>query len=296
MGGNVFDKAKPIPLKNVEPTLKAFYNEFREIFPDFPTDQIVTLGSAGKKDLSGDLDIAIDKVHLNTTTFPQFSKEKIEEHEKVFTKRAKTATKEQIRLRAVITNLGEILEEKGFTVGFKSTSAGTLHILYPQITPELTVNGHVQIDIMFGNVEWLRFAYYSKNYDGNVKGLHRTQLLVALFSEAGYTFSHSYGIKKKDTQEIVAKTVEEAKKILKDICGLTDDEILHDYYKLGEYIVFNCDPAFVSRIFKTYLKILDSTRVDIPENLQPVWIEYKEELELTGKFLPENSKLQKYIK
>ena len=47
-------------------------------------------------------------------------------------------------------------------------------------------------------------------YKDNVKGLHRTQLLVALLANKGYTFSHTMGIKNKDTQEKVASTPEEA--------------------------------------------------------------------------------------
>jgi hypothetical protein len=42
----------------------------------------------------------------------------------------------------------------------------------------------------------------------------------------------------------------------------------------------------------TYFKILDSTRADIPDNLQEEWIGRKDRLVLSGKFLPENSKLK----
>ena len=40
-----------------------------------------------------------------------------------------------------------------------------------------------------------------------------------------------------------------------------------------------------------YLKILDSTRTDIPENLQQYWIDNQERLGLKGKFLPDVSNL-----
>jgi hypothetical protein len=40
--------------------------------------------------------------------------------------------------------------------------------------------------------------------------------------------------------------------------------------------------------------ILDRTRADIPEDLQAYWIDNQERLKLTGKFLPDNSKLKKY--
>jgi hypothetical protein len=47
-------------------------------------------------------------------------------------------------------------------------------------------------------------------------------------------------------------------------------------------------------VYDTYLKILDSTRCDIPEDLQQYWIDNQERLGLKGKFLPDNSNLTQY--
>ena len=44
-------------------------------------------------------------------------------------------------------------------------------------------------------------------------------------------------------------------------------------------------------IIDRYLKILDSTRADIPDNLQQYWIDNQDRLGLKGKFLPDNSNL-----
>jgi hypothetical protein len=44
----------------------------------------------------------------------------------------------------------------------------------------------------------------------------------------------------------------------------------------------------------SYLKILDSTRADIPDNLQQYWIDNQSRLVLKGKFLPDTSNLVKY--
>ena len=49
-------------------------------------------------------------------------------------------------------------------------------------------------------------------------------------------------------------------------------------------------------VYDTYLKILDSTRADIPEDLQSYWIDNQERLGLKGKFLPDNSNLVQYKK
>ena len=45
---------------------------------------------------------------------------------------------------------------------------------------------------------------------------------------------------------------------------------------------------------KIYLKILESTRADIPGDLQEYWLAHKDEYGLTGKFLPDDSNLRKY--
>ena len=45
-----------------------------------------------------------------------------------------------------------------------------------------------------------------------------------------------------------------------------------------------------------YLKILDSTRADIPTDLQDYWIKNQDRLGLKGKFLPDESALIKYKK
>ena len=70
-----------------------------------------------------------------------------------------------------------------------------------------------------------------------------------------------------------------------------DFDILSNYFKLEPYLHETLDKVEYLNIMKVYLKILDRTRTDIPENLQNLWKHYKSELELSGKFLPESSKL-----
>ncbi len=130
---------------------------------------------------------------------------------------------------------------------------------------------------------------------GNVKGLHRTQLLVSLFSHKGYTFSHNYGVKSKETQEIVANTPQQAIDLLNSSYGLDlDRDTIGDYFKLIEALEVGLSPEDLNAVYDTYLKILDSTRADIPEDLQAYWIENQERLGLKGRFLPDNSNLTQY--
>ena len=53
-------------------------------------------------------------------------------------------------------------------------------------------------------------------------------------------------------------------------------------------------PEQYDHLTNVYFKILDSTRADIPDDLQPLWIQKQSKLGLTGKFLPDTSKLIQY--
>jgi len=61
-----------------------------------------------------------------------------------------------------------------------------------------------------------------------------------------------------------------------------------------DYLKKNLPQEELNKVFDTYLKILDSTRADIPEDLQDYWIQNQDRLGLKGKFLPDNSNLTKY--
>ena len=61
-----------------------------------------------------------------------------------------------------------------------------------------------------------------------------------------------------------------------------------------DYIKDNLPTDKLNGILDRYLKILDSTRADIPNDLQQYWIDNQDRLGLKGKFLPDNSNLTKY--
>jgi tagatose-1,6-bisphosphate aldolase non-catalytic subunit AgaZ/GatZ len=128
-----------------------------------------------------------------------------------------------------------------------------------------------------------------------VKGLHRTQLLVALFANKGYIFSHNYGVKNRDTQEIEASTPAQAIELLNKLYKADfTPEILENYFSVMDSLKNNLSEQDLNRVYDIYLKILDSTRADIPEDLQDYWIKNQERLQLKGKFLPDDSNLVKY--
>lgn len=300
MGGNVFGNTAPIKKEDIKPTLLEFFRQFKRVFPKAEPffREMKTLGSVGKKDYSGDIDLALSEKSFDNVEDWGLDREHIMQLFQAFKKRARTATDDLLMKRAVIVAIAQKVEssDSQIAVDVKGSASGALFLSFPQYDPTgKQLEENVQIDINVGDVDWLEFAYHSNTYSGNVKGLHRTQLLVSLFSNKGYTFSHNYGVKDRDSQEIVANNPQQAIDVLNKEYGLNlDRDTVGDYFKLIETLEAGLSPEDLNRVYDIYLKILDSTRADIPEDLQSYWIQNQERLGLKGKFLPDNSNLIKY--
>lgn len=300
MGGNVFVTARPIKKEYIKPTLLEFFKQLTEVFPKAGPyfRGMKTLGSVGKKDYSGDIDLALSGDAFKNIEDWGLDATYVQQLFDGFKKRAKTSSDDQLMKRAVIVAIAQKIEESGKEIGVdvKGSSAGALFMAFPQYDEQGNkLEESVQIDINVGDVDWLSFAYYSDAYKGNIKGLHRTQLMLALFSVKGYTFSHNYGVKNKETQEIEASTPAQAIELLNRVYEFTiTPEILSNYFKLQEFIKQNLSKEDLEKVYDTFVKILDSTRADIPEDLQQYWIDNQDRLGLKGKFLPDDSNLKKY--
>jgi len=302
MGGNVFDSTAPIKKEHIKPTLKEFLRQFKNIFPKAEPffREMKTLGSVGKKDYSGDIDLALAGSSFDDINDWGLDEKHVQALFQGFKKRARTSTDDQLMKRAVIVAVAQKISDADTEIiaDIKGSGAGALFLLFPQYDETNQVVGqNVQIDINVGDVDWLSFAYHSATYAGNVKGLHRTQLMVSLFSHKGYIFSHNYGVKNRDTQEIVANNPQQAVDLLNSLYGLklTRDTV-GDYFKLMETLEAGLSKEDLYGVYDTYLRILDKTRCDIPEDLQEYWIQNQDRLALTGKFLPDNSNLIQYKK
>lgn len=296
MGGNVFTGSGPIKRENIKPTLARFIQDFLRVFPKAKGhfEGIKTLGSVGKKEESGDIDLALDEKAFNNIKDWGLSQKDVDMYFTQFQKRARSATKHQLMKRAIVCCIADKLEAETSRIktNTKQSGAGTLFCQYPQFDKNGNfLDKEVQIDINIGDIDWLQFAYYSDSYQGNVKGLHRTQLMLSLFAHKGYNFSHNYGVKNKETGELVANSPKKAIELLNSLYGFNlNQEILQNYHKLQDYLKKQLGDE-IHPIWDRYLKILDSTRCDIPDDLQEYWLDNQDRLGLTGKFLPTNSKL-----
>ena len=307
-GGNVFGTTTSIEKDNIEPTVEKFVDQLSRIFPAKASTfkSFEKLGSAGKKDVSGDIDLSYDIKNLfpdgKTPDFKGWGIDEQKYNDLVaqFAKRARNASPEKIQLRAMIVLIGEKINDAlpDVEVDDKASGSGSIFCAIPQYDPSgKKLDKAVQTDINIGNPGWLRFSYYSHSYSGNVKGLHRTQLMLSLFANKGRTFGHSTGVVDKETGEREASTPQEAIALLNKLYGfkLTQD-ILDDYFKLEDFMKKNLSTEEYNSAMDRYLKILDSTRADIPDNLQQYWIDNQDRLGLKGKFLPDISNLTQYKK
>ena len=310
MGGNVFkDKTDSIKIQNIEPTLNQYFAELKALFPKkafiFNSKCFISLGSVGKKPTSGDIDLGIDIAHLLDfkNLIPSINEwglnvESIQTEMNLLQKRARTSTPEQCMIKAFLKILTEYINSHAPNLycDENKVTAGNIFGLFPQYNPDGTQVGiGVQIDWMVGDIEWIKFSYYSSSYPvgSNVKGLHRTQLMLAAFQVANLSFNHTSGVKDKDTGLIIATTPEEAlvelNSRLKTHITISDAA---EYYKLQSILEDELRADRYSLMLDTYFKILESTRCDIPDNLQFQWKKRKDRLGLMGKFLPDNSALK----
>jgi len=308
-GGNVFaGKTASIKLEHIAPTLEAYFKELKHIFPKkamiFNLDHFKPLGSVGKKPMSGDIDLGIDSKSLLDHTMSDKSMEQWNIDPKAvhvefakLEKRAKTASPEMLLMKAFLKQLTLYINSHApslYCDPIKVTN-GNIFGLFPQINDKgYEVGIGVQIDWLIGSMDWLTFSYHSDIYpiESNVKGLHATQGLLALFQVADMSFNHTTGVKDKITGNVIAtdpnKALEVLSKALKVKITVEDR---NNFYKLFD-VVKKLPKIKYDQWVDTYLKILDSTRCDVPDILQQEWKKRKIKLSLTGKYLPMESALR----
>ena len=206
-GGNVFkDNAGTILTKRINradvlPTIK-----WLETVTGLElTDHL--LGTTGKKETSGDLDIAIDANEVNKDEFAA-------------------------KLGEYISKQGsdpkQWIKKSGVSVHFKTPIKGD------------EANGYVQSDFMFGEREWMKWSMTGGREGSELKGAHRHVILASIAKTKGMKWSFQNGLMNRDTNEVITKDPNEiAKKLLGQTAtpkNLQDPEAIIDYIiKLPNY-------------------------------------------------------------
>jgi len=165
------------------------------------------LGTTGKKDTSGDLDLAIDANAVDKNEFAA-------------------------KLADYITKKGgnpkEWIKKSGISVHFKTPIKGD------------EKNGYVQSDFMFGEPNWMKFSLQGGKEGSELKGAHRHIILSSIARNRGMKWSANNGLMSGDGKELVSKDGNEiAKKLLGQtatIKDLADPEAIIDFIiKLPNY-------------------------------------------------------------
>ena len=174
-GGNVFKTADGQPAttrisrENVVPTVQWL----EQLTGLNLVDNM--LGSTGRKETSGDLDLGIDE-----------------------TKITKDILIQQLLKRGVDKN---DIRKSGDSVHLKTPILGDAS------------NGFVQTDFMFGDPEFQKFALNTG--DSDFKGVHRAILLASIAKAQNMKWSYKNGLVDRETNEIISKNPAEiAQKLL----------------------------------------------------------------------------------
>ena len=289
MGGNAFKEiTRRVTREEVFGTI--FWIE--ENWPDFKQDiRDCLLGSAGKNDESGDIDI---NVCSDTYDFAQTAE--------------------------LFTNL----------LGEEHVKARPgNHQIFMAVPINGTGPDRVQVDLMFGNFKWQAFSYFSTKVDENFlprytwnkniqppcsrfKGLYRTELLKAvtafrsdwmlfdgdeLIARVGPTFFHDRGLvwryRYKPMRKDGTSRVKDFKEVSRDefleifpgaVCATNDVEndpqqacklLFNQYISSNDTMTFEQIVRLIesyrldkASIYKIYLERLNSLNVEIPADFK----------------------------
>jgi hypothetical protein len=206
-GGNVFKDpegtvlTKRINRADVMPTIQWLEN----ITGLELTDNL--LGTTGKKETSGDLDIAVNANEVDKNEFAAKLGEYI--------KKQGSDPKDWIR-------------KSGVSVHFKTPIKGDDNL------------GYVQADFMFGEPEWMKWSLQGGKEGSEYRGVHRHQLLSSIARARGMKWSANSGLMSGDGKDLISKDPNEiAKKLLGQMAGPKDiasvEDIINVVKKLPNY-------------------------------------------------------------
>lgn len=125
------------------------------------------LGTTGKKETSGDLDLAVDAAVV--------SKDVLIKH----------------------------LLNRGIPASDIKKSGDNVHLKTPiNGNPEL---GHVQTDFMFGDPKWQHFSLQGSPAGSPFKGVHRHLLLASIAKAQGMKWSYKNGLMDRATNQVISQ-------------------------------------------------------------------------------------------
>lgn len=155
-GGGAVPGVGTIHISEIQPTLTKLSDDLE--FPFNLNDFVV--GSTGKSEYSGDIDVVIDKIWYDGS---------VEDMHK--------------DLKSIFTDTDI------------ARHGAQLHIKYPIVNfnsafaDRLPRTGFVQVDFIFGDLEWEKFYHYSPGEESGYKGFHRNIAISAITSATAVLLS-----------------------------------------------------------------------------------------------------------
>jgi hypothetical protein len=288
-GGNVFTGTEydtdDILLNNIKPTIDEFVSTLSSIFPKKKStftslsDSSNWVGSTGKKPKSGDVDLAYSSEYffkdgqIDTEGWGVDQNEYTQLYEKN-KKAARSASDEQIQVKSLIQLIVKKINGSGKDIhaNDKAANGGTIHFSYPQYSDSEKLDTNAQLDLDTGDLDWLKFRYNSELPDDNqeIKGLHRGQLMLAMFAATGYTFKSGKGFVRKETGDILGDKPQDAIDVFNNEYKPKqplDLKITSNYNKLMDYVKTNLDPEDKENTLKMFAEALRRAKAYVPDNI-----------------------------
>ena len=288
-GGNVFTGTEydtdDILLNNIKPTIDEFVSTLSSIFPKKKStftslsNSSNWLGSTGKKPKSGDVDLAYSSEYffkdgqIDTEGWGVDQNEYTQLYEKN-KKAARSASDEQIQVKSLIQLIVKKINGSGKDIhaNDKAANGGTIHFSYPQYSDSEKLDINAQLDLDTGDLDWLKFRYNSELPDDNqeIKGLHRGQLMLAMFAATGYTFKSGKGFVRKETGDILGDKPQDAIDVFNNEYKPKqplDLKITSNYNKLMDYVKTNLNPQDKENTLKMFAEALRRAKAYVPDNI-----------------------------
>lgn len=178
MGGKAFDDTKPVARDRIIPIIEWYLDKLDGF-------RFTTLGSTGKKDVSGDIDLAIQSINGFTFDFATTQ-----------------GTAHEAGLYVMVVKLQELLGFDNVKPNFRFSQ------IYTRWT-DPQGGDPVQVDFMLGDMALLAFTHWSPEPGSSqYSGAHRTEYLKAVakslsrvesvdgrvVARVGYTLHHDRGL------------------------------------------------------------------------------------------------------
>lgn len=290
-GGGLGKKygAESIYKNNIESTVIYFLEKFKQYTGiNINIDSVKILGSAGKKDYSGDIDISIPK-EISRQLVQYLINELYNNKKKDFflnnIEKKYPGIEENKKNAIAALNFGKSVgspfnfdkEQHGIKLlttindfDFEDGMPGLIPFVVDQIDSNgKFLNKRVQLDLNFGDNDWMSFAYFYEPEESPdnrpIKGLHRNAILASLIHFLGGEWGFQKGFKKSKKDSSFNEQKTDLIAFINDKIKLNIEEKDLNSYSSILKIVKQLDKNKRKKIFDIMIKRLHGPLMPSPD-------------------------------